>query len=138
MNTKEYLQQIHIAKCTIDQMQQKLAMIDAELYAAKSPQFNPDRVMKSIQDNDDILRLIDKHDRLTQDIRREIDRLYNLRGKILREVDQVQDARLRQVLTERYELCHTWEQIAVNMNVTVRYVYMLHGKALEEFKKVRK
>ena len=139
MTTKEYLQQIYIIKKKIHRLEQRIGIIEAELYAAKTPQLNPDKVQSSVKDSTDkMLILISKHDELTKDIRSEINLLYDKRSKIMKEIEKVQDEQLRQILTERYELCHTWEQIAVNMDVSVRYVYMLHGKALQAFDKTRR
>ena len=138
MNTKEYLQQIYIIRRKISRLRQRIDIIEAELYTAKTTKMQPDRVMTSHAADDKMLTLIAKKDRLASDIRREIQVLYAKRAKIMHEVEQVPDEQLRQLLTERYELCHTWEQIAVNMDLSVRYVYMLHGKALSAFDKIRK
>lgn len=40
--------------------------------------------------------------------------------------------RERQVLNMRYLYCKSWEQIAAELNVSVRYIHKLHGTALEK------
>ena len=44
----------------------------------------------------------------------------------------VEDDKKRQVLNMRYLYCKSWEQIAAELNVSVRHIHNLHGYALEE------
>lgn len=44
----------------------------------------------------------------------------------------VENGRERQVLNMRYLYCKSWEQIAAELNVSVRYIHKLHGTALEK------
>lgn len=49
--------------------------------------------------------------------------------KIIRSV---KDDRLREVLERRYLLYQKWDQIASEMNYTLRRTYQLHGDALQK------
>lgn len=60
--------------------------------------------------------------------------LIGIQAEIIATVEKVQDARYRELLTDRYVRDMTWEQIAVEMRYTYRGVLSLHGKALEAVK----
>ena len=70
----------------------------------------------------------------TKKIEDEIDseeaKVVGLRVEISDEISKLKDARQEWVMTRRYVDCLSWEQIALDMDVTVRTVQKLHGKAL--------
>lgn len=53
--------------------------------------------------------------------------------EIERAIETVEDEKERAVLKYRYLDCMKWEEIAVTMSYTFRYVTMLHGIALQHF-----
>ena len=135
MSTKEYLRQIYEIQHHIKRIEQRKAAIEADLYSVKAITIAPDRVMSSVN-NDRLVNLIAKHDRVVKRLEKEKLRLLSKRQKIMWEIEKVPEP-YKTLLCERYELCLTWEQIAVDMNVSVRHVYNLHGRALLEFEKLR-
>lgn len=58
----------------------------------------------------------------------------NLCGATRREVvaalDQITDARDHEILRRRYLLGQRWEQIAVEMNIELRWIYRRHRRAV--------
>lgn len=58
----------------------------------------------------------------------------NLCGAVRREVvaalDQITDARDHEILRRRYLLGQRWEQIAVEMNIELRWIYRRHRRAV--------
>ena len=52
--------------------------------------------------------------------------------EIDRVIHTVDDTTLREVLERRYLLYQKWEQIASEMNYTLRRTYQLHGDALQK------
>ncbi len=54
---------------------------------------------------------------------------YRAAGKL---IYLVEDDKRRQVLNMRYLYCKSWEQIAMELNISVRHIRNLHGYALEE------
>lgn len=51
--------------------------------------------------------------------------------RICEAIERVKDARLRRILTERYIAGNSWETIAKNLNIELRWLFRLHNKALE-------
>ncbi len=67
---------------------------------------------------------------LEKEADREIDALVALKGEIRRAIRTVEDSTLRLLLEYRYIHGLTWEQVAERMGYDQRWVYRLHGKAL--------
>lgn len=73
-------------------------------------------------------------------IDREVTRLIHKKAQAIdtykeieKAIESVEDERERAVLKYRYLDCMKWEEIAVTMHYTFRYVTMLHGLALQHF-----
>lgn len=62
----------------------------------------------------------------------EIDHLQEIKHKIEVVIQSVTDAKQRAVLTRRYINGQTWEQIAVDLNISYQWVCELHGRALQK------
>lgn len=56
-----------------------------------------------------------------------------LRINIENSINSVADCLLREILIEKYILGKTLEQIAFNLNYSVRQIERLHKKAIEKF-----
>ena len=139
MTTKEYLQQVYKAECKIKYLQGRREQLRSSLYSIGSPagHMNPDKVQSSI-DGDRLERLIAKVDQLERNIVEELHRLMDLQERIAKEISSVQNPKQRYLLRARYINFNRWEKIATDLDVSLRYVYMLHGIALQSFDKVRK
>lgn len=59
------------------------------------------------------------------------DELIDKRDQAKALIGKVDDESSRCVLYRYYILIQTWEQIAVDMNYTIRRIYQLHGQALK-------
>lgn len=135
MTTKQYLQQIYQIHRRVMRLQAQREQIRAELYSIGSPsgKMDADKVQTSLS-GDTMLRLIAKVDEVERGIVAEVEELLELQHRITREIEQLPNEQQRDVLFQRYVLFKKWEQIAVDMNYTIRRVYQLHGEALESFK----
>lgn len=135
MTTKQYLQQIYQIHRRVRRLQAQREQIRAELYSVGSPagKMDADKVQTSLS-GDTMLRLIAKVDEVERGIVAEMEELLELQHRITREIEQLPNEQQRDVLFQRYVLFKKWEQIAVDMNYTIRRVYQLHGEALESFK----
>lgn len=60
---------------------------------------------------------------------------WNQRQTIVKQINSLDDAICVRILMLRYVGGYSWEDIAADMAYTVRYVLMLHGKALQDFAK---
>ena len=63
-------------------------------------------------------------------VNRRVRDLCRLKRQGMEAIDAVEDARLREVLELYYLDGFTWEQVAERMELDVRWVYRLHGRAL--------
>ena len=72
--------------------------------------------------------LSDREDKMNS-CRDDLSKPYRTAGKL---IYLVEDDKKRQVLNMYYLYCKSWEQIAAELNVSVRQVHRLHGYALEE------
>ncbi len=134
MTAKEYLSQA----LTIDQrindkleqvsrlrgMATKVTTTMNDMPRGSSP--NPQK-MESV-----IARLIDTE----KEIDDNIDQLVDLKLDIMNTIWQVEDVNCRLVLELRYHSFKSWEQIASEMNVTVRWVHKLHARGLAAVDKI--
>jgi 3-methyladenine DNA glycosylase/8-oxoguanine DNA glycosylase len=67
---------------------------------------------------------------LEDEINAEIDRLVDLKRDIHAVIGEVQDPEYQTLLELRYLCFKTWEQIAVLMNYSTKYLFELHARAL--------
>ena len=73
---------------------------------------------------------------LQAEINRDIDELVNLKQCILNAIKAVSNIEHQTILEKRYLCFHSWQKIAVAMDYDLRWLYRLHGKALEEVQKM--
>ncbi|MEF9895765.1 MAG: hypothetical protein RR843_08310, partial [Clostridia bacterium] len=73
-----------------------------------------------------VAKLVD----LEADINRDVDALVDLKREIIDTIGTLDKPEHQMVLESRYLCYKSWEQIALEMNVQLRWVYRLHGRAL--------
>ena len=134
MTAKEYLQQIYYINKKIQRMQRQREDIRNDLFSLKSPTGNmtADKVQSSMT-GDAMLKLIAKVDGIERDIVAELDVLVSKKKHITDQIAALSDERFRTLLFDRYVFLYTWEQVAVDMNYRIKWVYELHGNALKSF-----
>lgn len=129
MTTKEYLSQAY----RLDQrINSKLEQVESlnELAAKVSTTLtgmpkNSNRATSNMADT--VTKIID----LQQEINNDIDCLVDLKREIVEVIHSVENIECQTLLELRYLCFKTWEQIAVDMNYTVRNIHLLHKEALE-------
>lgn len=137
MSTKEYLQQIYVMDRRIRRLKARREKLRAEMYSVKSPagSMSADRVQTTTT-GDNMLRLIARVDEIEKDIIAQLEEYEERKQSICRQIDRMPEGKEKDVIHSRYILFHKWERIAVDLDVSVRYVYMLHGKALQTFERI--
>lgn len=135
MTAKEYLSQIHRLDEEIKANKRRIRELSADIGGVRAIDYSGDKVSGS-NDADpmasQIAKLIDMEGR----VRAETIELQEKKDKIIREIRQLEDVRYVTLLTMRYVHCDRWEQIAVDMHLTIRWVYQMHGEALKAFEKL--
>jgi len=134
MTTKEYLQEVYYIDRHIKRLQRRREDLRRDLYSIGSPsgKMDADKVQTSMS-GDTMLRLIAKVDDLERDIVHELERLTDKKQRVTEEIEALEDERYRMLLFDRYILFYSWEQVAVDMHYRIKWVYELHGKALQAF-----
>ena len=130
MTTKTYLQQIYQSKQKIRRLENRREQLRGMLYAIGSPQ-DPDRAQPRLDSK--VAALTDRINIIDTDIVDEMARLVDLIQTISAQIEAVPDERYRGLLHGRYVMCWTWEKVAVEMNMNLRWVLRLHSRALDAF-----
>lgn len=128
-NVKEYLSQaFHIDKQLRSKLEQLSVLRELATTTTQplsdmpgSPNRNIDRMEKAI------IKIMD----MEKEISEEVDALLDLKNQIAQCIKKVEDIDCQLILEFRYLCFMSWEDIAAEMNFTVRNVHILHGKALK-------
>lgn len=134
MTVKEYLSQAKFLDQRINsKIQQVAALNDLATKATSTltgmPR-NPNHATSSMEEA--ITKIID----LQAEINRDIDTLVNLKRDLSATIKAVGNTEYQTVLEKRYLCFQSWEQIAVEMGYDLRWLYRIHGKALDEVRAV--
>lgn len=73
---------------------------------------------------------------LENEINCDIDKYIELKKEVIGIIDSVEDARLMNLLYERYLNFKTWDNIAAGMGITYQWVHILHKIALKNAQKL--
>lgn len=128
-NVKEYLSQaFHIDKQLKSKLEQLSVLRELATTTTQplsdmpgSPNRNIDRMEKAI------IKIMD----MEKEISEEVDALLDLKNEIAQCIKKVEDIDCQLILEFRYLCFMSWEDIAAEMNFTVRNIHILHGKALK-------
>ena len=133
ISAKEYLKSIRTLDMAIKVKEEELYRLKLNI-ASLSPQTTGERVMNS--STSDMMSTVDKIVDMQAVINAEIDRLVDLKEEARTKINQLKDTRYVSLLTDYYINCKTWEQVAEDMRYDLRWVYRLHGRALQSFSKI--
>ena len=130
------MQQLRKADLIISQRIQEKADLRARLSSIGSFDYAKDRVQTSVSNDASYVRQIEK----IIDLENEIDSLINeytdLKHRIIGQLHDLNSIDQIRVLYKRYVLGENFEQIAVDLNFSIRNVYKIHGCGLQEFQKI--
>jgi len=134
MTAKEYLRQIAVLDAKIKRRQTEIEELKtAATHITTMFDENKIQVQSSGRADDKIADIVTRWMTMEQNVAEMLDQLMNLRHKIIGEIHQLTDDRYIRILEMRYVDRETFEQIAVNMQYDIRWIYRLHGYALQEF-----
>ena len=129
MTTKEYLsqayrldQRINSKLEQVESLNELATKVTATLTGIPK---NSNRATSNMADT--VTKIID----LQQEINNDIDCLVDLKREIVEVIHSVENIECQTLLELRYLCFKTWEQIAVDMNYTVRNIHLLHKEALQ-------
>lgn len=130
MTSKEYLSQAFSIDRKINLDIEKVKAMRAALYG-RAVSYESDGSQNTTSGNhieNAVLKVVEYEEKINA----EIDELVNKRLEIEKAIKSVDDEVLQEVLTRRYLQFQKWERIAVEMHFDLRWVYRLHGRALEQ------
>ena len=134
MTAKEYMEQARYLDMqinskieqvrTLNELATKVTTVYSDM--PHSPNKNTGRMEETIA------KIID----LEHEIDRDIDALVDLKQEIIHIVNSIESAEYRTILEMRYLQFKKWEQIALSMSTNLRWVYRMHGRALNETQQI--
>ena len=135
MEAKDYLESYRLIQTRINILQSEINRLRTE---AESVSINLDGMPKGTATDDKLSRIVADMADLEQTMLEEMSGLYIRRMRIVELLGQLKSHKHQQLLHKRYIECKSWERIAVEMDITWRHCYRLHGSALNEFQEVMK
>ena len=134
MNAKEYFSQAKYLDNLINSKIKQVGQLNDLAHKATSTltgmPHNPNGGRSTMADA--VVKIVD----LQMEINADIDRLVDLKRDILETIKAVPNQEYQVILEKRYLCFESWEKIADNMSYDIRWLYRLHGKALEEAQKI--
>lgn len=132
MDAKEYLDQAYNMKNHIKCLNQELESY-REL-ASSVPGCNfEERINKQRSTEAPFMKYIYKIMDLEEEIKTESGRLEIMKLEIGHQINLLEDINERLILRYRYLVCMPWDEIAARLHYSIRYVYKIHGRALQHF-----
>jgi len=136
MTSKEYLSQAILldlqVHCKLEQIESLRVLAEkAESVISDTLTYQQARNLHPMEDV--VVKMVD----LESEIKDEMNRLIDLKKEIGTIINSVNAPELRTLLEMRYLCDKTWEAIAVRMHYNLRYIYLLHGRALTEINSIR-
>jgi RNA polymerase sigma factor (sigma-70 family) len=127
MTAKEFLRQARGADRRIDEAMERLERMRAKLEAGRMSNLTGMPRGGALDWTETADRVIE----LEKHVNARIREMVRQKQAAMDAIDRVEEARLREVLELYYLDGYTWEQVAETMQLDQRWVYRLHGKALQ-------
>lgn len=129
MTPKEYFQECLKLDNKVTEKQNQLDLIKASFTSAVKIKDINVQTSGSNSHEERLAKLFELNDEINADV----DKLVNYKLKLSLEVNQLEDDRYRMILSERYFQGKKFELIAVERDYDIRWIYKLHGQALQAF-----
>lgn len=134
MRAKEYLQKVREGERLLRLLETEHTQCKTDIIALKGVSYDKPIVTGGGQPGD-LSAAIARLEYYAERVNRQWDTVIAQREEAKTLIAKMSDARYREVLTRRYILCESWEQIACAMGYTYRWVTHMHGAALRAFEK---
>lgn len=130
MEAKEYLESYRLIQTRINVLMSNIERLRAE---AESVSISLDGLPRGTATSDKMSRIVAEMADLESTLMEEMSGLFIRRQRIITQLGMLKSHKHQLLLQKRYIECKSWEHIAVEMDISWRYCYMLHGSALAEF-----
>lgn len=138
MTTKEYLKQAFRLHDLIRSNEKELNELEMLSVSLPGTDYSKERVQTSNSSDASYTDIIAKIDVLEKLIKAEIDELLALKIEIRDVISNVKNNDERLILKYRYISFFTWEDIADELNLSLRTVHRIHSDALRSVKVPKK
>lgn len=133
MNAKQYLDQAYKLNERIEDKQQRILKLKELAASLSGIDYSKEKVQTSHANDAGFEDLIAEAVMIENELKKDIADMLQLQCEINGAVDKVPDVNCSLVLSKRYLLMKTWEQIADEMDYCVAQVYRIHKKGLDIF-----
>ena len=133
MMAKEFLRQVYRLNELINSDLEELQNLRELSRSVSSPVFE-EKISGTRNTDPPFVRYVGKIIDLEKQIQQEVDRLVKLKSDIREAINQMQNVDEKLLLRYRYINFLNWEEICVNLNVSIRTVHRLHSSALQHLK----
>lgn len=134
VTAKEYLKraylldkQINVEISELDSLKAMRGQVQGVFYGERIGT-NPNRNIEA-----PFIKTLEKIEICEERINKKIDKLVDLKAEIDTAIDQMEDVEERLLLKYRYLKSESWEDIAMDLNVSYRTVHRIHASALRNF-----
>lgn len=133
MTAKQYLKQAYKLNYIIKDKEERIADLKELSTSTGAIDYAKDRVQSSPSADAPYTKQVMQIVELEQELEADVQRLRELKVEINKAIEAVEDVDQSLVLSKRYVLMHTWEQIAKELNYSERQIHRIHSDALENF-----
>ncbi len=126
MTTKQFLRRVRGIDRRIEREEEELTRLRAKVEAGRMSDLTGMPRGGASDWTDTVHALIELERRVNARIRE----MCQVKGRAIDMIDRVEDGRYRELLDCYYIKGMTWEQVAHEMHLDLRWVYRLHGRAL--------
>lgn len=130
MTAKEYLQKIGRMESYIQSKKERLAVLKEMSSGISSPKFD-DMPRNQNKGRSRLEETVIKYLDLEQEIREDEERLEHEKLHLLEAIGSIEKPEYQTVLICRYFKHQSWDDIANSLFYTKRWLYSIHGRALE-------
>lgn len=130
MKAKEYLEQARYLDIIIEAKNQQIEELQS-LAEKTTSSAEGDAVKHSTDSSSKLENTVLKIATLRDETRQKLDELIAVKKQIAEVIHEVGDPKLRAILEWRYLCYERWDVIADKLQMEKRWVYSLHGTALE-------
>ena len=133
MNSKQYLRQAYKLNELIKDKKERLAYLQDMQGSISAIDYSKDKVQTSQSGDAGFTIQVSTKMLLEAELEADIKRFEELYVEISHAIDDVEDTNCRLVLSKRYLLMKTWEQIADDIGYSLTQLHRIHKIALENF-----
>ena len=134
MQSKQYLKQAYRLNELIQSNQKELADLRLLSESIGGTDYSKDRVQTSLSGDAGFTNIVAKIVELETAIKTDIEKLLSLKLEIRSVINDVQDNEEKLLLKYRYLSFMTWDDICIEMSVSMRTAHRLHSSALQNVK----